>query len=234
VFPLSKFLFADHSVFRVWRSERCLLGLDLFPQNGFSGGRGDEAEEGWGWIERPAAEFGVGLQSNEEGVVCQKAESGVLGVSMTNKYVYWRLTAKFKELHSLSLFVFAYEFQPALFKTINVVGVNLISMAMSFPYLPGTAVKLASLRPLLAGGAKHGRAQAEPHGTAHMRFGNFRHEYHDGVPGLIIELGRCRTWLVIPNEVRQSTRYAKGTERRKIQQKRVRQPNRRDLGTPRH
>ena len=145
MFPVSKFLFADHSVFRVWRSEGRLLGFDLFPQNGFSGGRSDEAEEGRGWIERPAAEFRVGLHSDEEGVVCQKVESGILGVSVTNEYVYWRLTAKLEELHSLSLFVFAHEFQSALFKTINVVGVNLISMAMSFPYLSGTAVKLASV-----------------------------------------------------------------------------------------
>jgi hypothetical protein len=71
VFTVSKFLFADHGVFRVWRSERGLLSFDLFPQNGFTGSRGDETENGRGWIEWPAAKFRVGLQSHEEGVVYQ-------------------------------------------------------------------------------------------------------------------------------------------------------------------
>lgn len=87
VFPVSECLFADHCVFRVWRFKRRLLSFDLFSQNNFAGSRSDEAEEGRGWIKRPAAEFGVGLQSNEEGVVCQKVEREVPGVQVTNKYM---------------------------------------------------------------------------------------------------------------------------------------------------
>ena len=71
VFPISKCLFADHHVFGVWWSERRLLRLDLFPQDGLAGSRSDESQEGRGRVEGTAAEFGVGLQSNEEGVVCQ-------------------------------------------------------------------------------------------------------------------------------------------------------------------
>jgi hypothetical protein len=71
VFSVSKFLFPDHGVFRVWWSERRLLSFDLFPQNGFARSGSDETKERRGWVERPAAKFGVGLQSNEEGVVCQ-------------------------------------------------------------------------------------------------------------------------------------------------------------------
>jgi len=87
LFPVSKCLFADHSVLRVWRSERGLLSFDLFFQNSFTGSRSDEAEEGRGRVKRSAAEFGVGLQSNEEGVVCQKVEREISGVSMTNEDV---------------------------------------------------------------------------------------------------------------------------------------------------
>lgn len=87
VLPISKSLFADHNVFRVWRLERRLLSFDLFLQDSLTGSRSDEAEEGRRWVEGSAAELGVGLQSNEEGVVCQKAEREVLGVSMTNEYM---------------------------------------------------------------------------------------------------------------------------------------------------
>ena len=72
VFALSECLFADHGVFRVWWFERHLLSFDMFSQCNFPGSRSDEAEEGRGWVERPAAEFGVGLQRNEERVVCQR------------------------------------------------------------------------------------------------------------------------------------------------------------------
>jgi hypothetical protein len=74
VFPVSKFLFADHGIFRVWRSETRLLGFKLFTQKGFTGSRSDEPEERGGRIEWPAAKFRVGLHPNEERVVCQKAE----------------------------------------------------------------------------------------------------------------------------------------------------------------
>jgi hypothetical protein len=87
VFPVSESLLADHRVFGVWRFERRLLRFDLFSQNSFTGSRSDEAEEGRGRVERPAAEFGVGLQSDEEGVVCQRWSVRVPGVSMTNEYV---------------------------------------------------------------------------------------------------------------------------------------------------
>lgn len=46
VFSISESLFADHSVFGVWRFERRLLSFDLFFQNSFSRSRSDEAEEG--------------------------------------------------------------------------------------------------------------------------------------------------------------------------------------------
>ena len=71
VFPISKCLFADHHVFGVWWCEGRLLSLDLFPQNCLAGSCCDESQEGRGRVEGSAAEFGVGLQSNEEGVVCQ-------------------------------------------------------------------------------------------------------------------------------------------------------------------
>ena len=87
VFPVSECLLADHRVFRVWRFERRLLCFDLFSQNCLTGSCGDEAEEGRGWIERSAAELGVGLQRDEEGVVCQSVEREVPGVSMTNGYM---------------------------------------------------------------------------------------------------------------------------------------------------
>ena len=74
MFPVSKLLFPDHGVFRVWWSERRLLSLDLFPQNGLARSGGNETEERGRWIERSAAKFGVGLQRDKEGVVCQKVE----------------------------------------------------------------------------------------------------------------------------------------------------------------
>jgi len=61
VLPVSECLLADHRVFGVWWFERRLLRFDLFSQDSLTGSRSNEAEEGRGWVERPAAEFGVGL-----------------------------------------------------------------------------------------------------------------------------------------------------------------------------
>ena len=167
-----------HRALGMGRLERAHLARDLLLEH-LPPARGrDEPEERRRRVERARAELGVRLQADEERVPGHARARGGL---------------ELEHLHALPALVLADEAHPGRGEALDVRGVDLVPVPVTLPDLRRAAVELAHCRPRRLG-VEDGRPEAETHGAAHVRLGDFRHEDDDGVFSLGVELGRRSTY----------------------------------------
>jgi len=97
-----------------------------------------------------------------------------------------RMVFEFQDLHPNTLVILAYKLKSTLRKTVNVVGVDFISMAMSLVNLLHLPIQLSETGPL-ASRLKERGADTETHCSSKSGFIDLGHEDHNRVGTVVIE-----------------------------------------------
>jgi hypothetical protein len=181
---------AHHRVVRMRGLERRGLDPHLLGEDGGATRGGDETEEWRRWVQRPRAELGVRLQTNEVRVIYRRSCQHHVEPS------FWpsRLTWEFEHLHPLALLVLPGKAQTARLELLHERRCDLVPVAVAFPDRARAAVQLAKLAPAVRAGPEHGRAQPEAHRPAHVRARDLGHEDDCGRVRSLRELSRVRAW----------------------------------------
>lgn len=95
-------------------------------------------------------------------------------------------------LHTLTLIILSNKVQSTLSQAVDILRVNLISVAMSLMDLLSLRVQRAKLGPLTSR-LELRRSQSETHRTTHSRLIHLRHKHHNWMFSLLIQLRTRRT-----------------------------------------